>query len=80
MDFFNLKKKNLELQLLELSFTIPSILHRFENISKVSTFNKTIISVKHFTAISLVVYAVGTTKVFEPFLAILSSITPSNSA
>ena len=38
------------------------------------------ISVKNFTAISLVVYAVGTTKYFETFLAILSSITPSNSA
>ena len=80
MDFFNLKKNHFELQLLELSFTIPSILHRFENPSKWSTFNNTIISVKNFTDISLVVYAVGMTKDFEPFLTILSSITPSNSA
>ena len=80
MVFFNFLKKSFELQLLELSFTIQSILHRFENPSTRSTFNKTIISVKNFTAISLVVYAVGTTKDFEPFLAILPSIAPSNSA
>ena len=36
------------------------------------------ICVKNFTAISLVVYAVGTTKDFEPLLAMLSFITPSN--
>ena len=77
MVFFNFFKHHFELQLLELLFTILSILHRFEN---PSTFNKRIVSVKYFIAISLVVYAVGTTKDFEPFLAILSSITPSNSA
>ena len=73
-------KNHFELQLLELSFTIPSILQRFENPSKQSTFNKRIISVKNFTAISAVVYAVGMTKDFEPFLTLLSSITPPNSA
>ena len=76
MDFSILKNNHFELQLLELSFTIPLILHRFENPSKRSTFNETVMSVKKFTAISLVVYAVGTTKYFEPSLAILSSITP----
>ena len=77
---FNFLKNHFELQLLELSFTILSILYRFENTSKKSTFNKRIVSVKNFTAISLVVYAVGTTKDFESFLGILSFITPSNSA
>ena len=80
MVFLNFSKNHFELQLLELSFTILSILHQFKNPSKLSTFNKRIVSVKNFTAISLVVYAVGTTKIFEPFLAILSSITPLNSA
>ena len=80
MVFLIFKNNHFELQLLELSFTILLILHRFENPSKRSTFNKTIISVKKFTAICLMVYAVGTTKDFEPFLAILSSITPSDSA
>ena len=68
------------LQLLKLSFTILSILHQFNNPSKLSTFNERIVSVKNFTAISLVVYAIGMTKDFEPFLAILSCITPLNSA
>ena len=83
MVLFNLKKIILSYSY-ELSFTILSILHLFENPSKWSTFNRRIVSVKNFIAISLVVYAVGTTnyiyKDFEPFLTMLSSITPSNSA
>ena len=79
MVFFNYFKNHFELQLLELPFAILSILHQFENSSKRSTFNKRIISVKYFTSISLVPYAVGMTEYLEPFLAILSSITPSNS-
>ena len=59
---FFIFKNHFELQLLELSFTIRSILHQFKNPAKQSTFNKRIISRKNFMAIPLVVYAVGTTK------------------
>ena len=79
MILFNFFKNHFDLQLLELSFTILSVLHQFKIPSKQFTFNKRIVSVKNFTAISLVVYAVSTTKDFEPFLAILSCITPLNS-
>ena len=46
---------------------------------KRSTFNKRIVSGKRFKAIPSVVYAVGATKDFEVFLAILCFITLSNS-
>ena len=53
---------------------------QFKIPSKWSTFNKRIVSEKNFKAISSVVYSVGMTKDFECFLAILSSVTPLDSA
>ena len=68
MVFFNFLKNHFELQLLELSFTILSILHRFKNPSKWSTFNKKIVSVKTFTAISFSVYTVHKLVAFITFI------------
>ena len=66
-----------ELQLLEWSFTIPSILFWFKILSKLFTFNKRIVSQsgKNFKAIRSVVYPVGMIQDYECFLAIISFLT-----
>ena len=47
--------------------TIQSLLFRFENPSKVITFNKRILSGINFTPIALVVQSVGVTKIGNNF-------------
>ena len=60
--FFKFFKNDFELQLLILSFIIPSILHQFKNPSTQSTFKKGIRSGKSFSIIRVIVCLVGATR------------------
>ena len=67
-------KINYELQLLKWLFIISSLLFQFNNPSKRSTLNKTLLSGRRFKATPSAVYAVDMTNDFERFLNIVKCI------